>query len=470
MINRSPQHPSASGHKEHNHSVNDLEPPGGQQEFPLKRVKEREGTMAQNGRLALLFSVALISFAAVYVFLSSSNGASDSERTMVNTANVDLNFVPRPSQQVAPETHKIPVPTESVAAATILVTAAAPSATGKSVGGAVPSLGASASVSLGNIGGRPAALAKIDSDPFANVAIVESDPFANDVAVNAIPITSALPTLGGTNPIAANPEVAAANAKVIEAEPLIAQINGIGLLSEVGVLIPALKFDYDPSEKAKIKRQEDKLAEFLAQGMPEAPSRLRAQLAERELVSKKSRALHSRKRSIVRLIQEARLKKDADGRDSRLEMLKIKQEQVAKEMAENEQVRREAEAEKAEDRKTRDAKVKADRERVESEKNMMRQIRLEETKRQQAENDKRRLEEKVDKKNEHKSREERGLLEKESKRKMLEEFQSMMRSQMEDQKRLAAEDRLIEAQEARESRSRMEAQLGIKNTPADVQS
>lgn len=57
--------------------------------------------------------------------------------------------------------------------------------------------------------------------------------------------------------------------------------------------------------------------------MPEAPSLLRAQLYERELVGKKNRAEHNIKRTAVRMIQEARLKKDAEDRDMRLSMLKV---------------------------------------------------------------------------------------------------------------------------------------------------
>lgn len=247
-------------------------------------------------------------------------------------------------------------------------------------------------------------------------------------------------------------------------DPDLATFKGIELLKEVGIPIPALSFDYDASDEAKSKRYAENVAKFKSEGMPDVVADLRAQLSERELVGKKERARHSRKRAIVRLVQEARLKKDAGERDSRLQMLQLKQTMVQKQMAEDEEARRKAQKLKEEQDKERDAKVEAERMRVEAEKVMVAKIRMEEVARMQKENEERRLEEKADKKREHESRNARDDAERESKRKMLEEFQAAMQAQMEDQKRLAREDRIKEAQEARESRLKMEEQLGIKKT------
>eukprot|EP00039_Didymoeca_costata_P010631 m.143719 g.143719 ORF g.143719 m.143719 type:complete len:359 (-) comp14904_c0_seq11:1924-3000(-) len=243
--------------------------------------------------------------------------------------------------------------------------------------------------------------------------------------------------------------------------PILQAVKGIEILAELGIPYPTLAFDYDNSDEAKQKRMDAKKAEFMAEGMPEAPSLLRAQLYERELVGKKNRAEHNIKRTAVRMIQEARLKKDAEDRDMRLSMLKLKQEQVVKEMQAAEEARREAEEEKEKERKEREEKVEAERLRIQNEKEMMRKIRLEEVERLQSENEKRRLTEKEEKKKEIKLREEQGRQDAEAKRKMLEEYQSLMQAQLEDQKRLAREERLKEAQEARESRLRMEEKLGL---------
>lgn len=248
----------------------------------------------------------------------------------------------------------------------------------------------------------------------------------------------------------------------------LAAINGLDLLKEVCMPVPEQKFDYDPSEEAKATRLEEKTQEFIGQGLPDAPARLRAQLYERELVSKLARAKHNRKRAIVRLIQEARLKKDAASHDERLMLVKIKQEEVQKQMAASELARQDSEKEKQADREARDLKVAADRKRVEEEKEMMNKIRLEEVARLQTENEARRLEEKADKKRETKEREERDNKEKEAKRQMMEEFQAAMQAQMEDNKRLAREERLQEAQEAKEARARLEEQMGKNKVKLDV--
>ncbi len=51
---------------------------------------------------------------------------------------------------------------------------------------------------------------------------------------------------------------------------------------------------------------------------------MRSMLHERELVNKKARAIHNQKRTIIRLIQEAKLKKDALERDMRIQLLQVK--------------------------------------------------------------------------------------------------------------------------------------------------
>lgn len=288
---------------------------------------------------------------------------------------------------------------------------------------------------------------------------LDVDPFA-DPGVTA---TSPAKTAGGD---CANQAEIDKSFEVLTDE--LAAINGLALLKEVCMPVPAQKFDYDPSEEAKAVRLEEKTQEFIKQGLPDAPARLRAQLSERELVSKLARAKHNRKRAIVRLIQEARLKKDAASHDERIMMVKIKQEEVQKQMAESEEARRSAEKEKQADREARDKKVADDRQRVEAEKEMMNKIRVEEVARLQKENDSRRQEEKLDKRRETAEREERDNKEKESKRKMMEEFQAAMQAQMEDQKRLAREERLQEAQEAKEARARLEEQMGKNKVKLDA--
>lgn len=178
---------------------------------------------------------------------------------------------------------------------------------------------------------------KLDSDPFAASKGADEPSKVNAGA--------------GVSEVQAAGAIVSASGAPIDPE-LVKEFKGIEILAEVGLDVPKLSFDYDPSDEAAAKRAEEKVKEFMAAGMPEAPAKLRAQLAERELKNKKNRAMHSRKRSIVRLIQEARLKKDAFARDQRLEMLKMKQEATKSEMAKNEEERRKAEAEKEAERKT----------------------------------------------------------------------------------------------------------------------
>jgi len=300
---------------------------------------------------------------------------------------------------------------------------------------------------------------------------LSEDPFAEDNGGGASPsadLSSAAMMAMMTAKPKGRPNAEEVDASFEGLDPLLAKINGIEILKEVGIPIPKQSFEYDDSEEAKVKRGEEKVAEIVAQGMPEAVARLQAQLYERELLNKQNRAKHNRKRAIVRLIQESRLKKDAEDRDQRLMLLKMKQEDTARMMAENDADRKQQEEEKEQDRKSRDAKVAADRQRSDEEKAMLTKIRMDAVMAANGENEERRKQEKQDKRDEIKNREERDNTEKESKRKMMEEFRNAMAAQMDDQKRLAREERLQEAQEARESRLKLEEDMGIKKKPMDA--
>jgi hypothetical protein len=292
--------------------------------------------------------------------------------------------------------------------------------------------------------------------------VLAIDPFANPGESPPAPPALASAAAGGC------PNQAEIDASFVDLPEALAAITGLELLKAVCKPVPKQKFDYVDTEEAKAERQEAKTKEFMEQGLPEAPARLRAQLFERELVSKKQRAVHNRKRTVVRMVQESRLEKDAAARDERLMLLKMKQDEVSRQMDDAEKDRKQAEEEKEADRKTRDAKVADERKRVEDEKIMMDKIRMEEVARLQAENEARRVQEKKDKVDETKAREDRDNKDKEVKRKMLEEFQAAMQAQMEDQKRLQREERLEEEQEAKESRDRMQAALGLKKPVLDA--
>lgn len=238
------------------------------------------------------------------------------------------------------------------------------------------------------------------------------------------------------------------------------KFRGIEILGEMNIPVPTLAFQLDVSEEAVAMRVEKNVKKFIEdEKLPEEVAKLKAQLLERGLKAKAIRASHNQKRTIVRLMQEARLKKDAAEREQRMVLLQMKQEQSKKEM---EQAASELAAQKAEqerERQERNARNEAARKEVEERKDMMRKLREDEVKRLTRENDERRQEEKEEKIRDAEEREKRLAAEKESKRKMIEDFQSQVQAQMEEQKKLAREDRIREAQAARSARLQMEADL-----------
>lgn len=237
---------------------------------------------------------------------------------------------------------------------------------------------------------------------------------------------------------------------------------GIEILGQLGITVPPLAFKFDDSDEAKDARLQSSVAQYVSEGLPEEVAKLKAQLTERELQGKALRAKHSRKRTIVRLIQEAKLKKDAVARDARMQLLQMKQESVQKQMAEEAKAKEEAEQQKEEERKQRDAKLAEERRKLTETKEMMAKLRMDAVLKLQEENAARKKEEKESKRADAIEREERDRKEKESKRKMMEDFQAQMQAQLEDQKRLAREERLKEAADARAARLQMEENLGLK--------
>eukprot|EP00730_Choanoeca_flexa_P018030 TRINITY_DN8741_c0_g1_i1.p1 TRINITY_DN8741_c0_g1~~TRINITY_DN8741_c0_g1_i1.p1 ORF type:complete len:357 (+),score=73.27 TRINITY_DN8741_c0_g1_i1:562-1632(+) len=225
-------------------------------------------------------------------------------------------------------------------------------------------------------------------------------------------------------------------------------VKGIEELTKAGVTVPPLAFDYDISESAKAERYKAVVAEHVANGMPELAAQLRAQLFERELADKKSRATHARNRAIVRLRQELRLRRDAEQREQRLALLKAKQEMVQK-MQERNKAERKEQAKQKEARKAElEEKGRKAREEAEQVRQMKEQIRQEHLEKQRKENEARRAEYKQEKALEQKEREKAAAAERESKRQMLEEFQVLQQQQMEESRRLAREERLQEMQQS----------------------
>lgn len=78
-------------------------------------------------------------------------------------------------------------------------------------------------------------------------------------------------------------------------------------LLEAGIRIPRLIFNYNDSNAAKAERLQLILNEYESEGKPEAMARLQAQLVERRLADKKSRATYMRNRSIVHIRQLLKL-------------------------------------------------------------------------------------------------------------------------------------------------------------------
>eukprot|EP00049_Salpingoeca_infusionum_P003132 m.63856 g.63856 ORF g.63856 m.63856 type:complete len:383 (+) comp11974_c0_seq1:245-1393(+) len=239
----------------------------------------------------------------------------------------------------------------------------------------------------------------------------------------------------------------------------IEEINGAQDLIDMGLEVPALKFDYDDSAEAKAQRYKEQVEEMVAQGMPEMAAQLRAQLLERELEDKRARAIHSRQRAIVRLKQEEKMKADAAQREARLQMMAEKQRMVEEMLERNKLDREESERQKEEKRKQMEEEEAKRREEAEKVRLMKEQIRLEHLERQNAENERRRQEEKEEKERERLERERQQDEERESKRRMLEEFQALQQQRMEENKRIAREERMREMQEAEELRAKQQALL-----------
>jgi hypothetical protein len=239
-------------------------------------------------------------------------------------------------------------------------------------------------------------------------------------------------------------------------------VRGIDELLEAGVAAPALSFDYDNSAEAKLERHKAKLAELVAEGMPEMAAELRAQLFERELADKKARAIHARNRAIVRLRQELKLKRDADQREERLAMIQVKQDMVNQMMERNKQEREDQERKKEEKKREMEAADRVAKDEAEKVHQMREQIRFDHLEKQKKENDARREEMQQDKTREGLEREKAAEQERESKRQMREEFQALRQQQMDQNKRLAREERLQEMQQAANVRVAQQQELGLK--------
>jgi hypothetical protein len=299
------------------------------------------------------------------------------------------------------------------------------------------------------------------AEPAGPVAVV---PTASASAAAAVPVSAVAqsPIEVAVDPFAGADVVAsAATGEVVTAEDA-KRFPGIDTLPQLGIPIPKLEFELDISDEAKATRTAAKIAEYEAEGLPSEVAKLKAQLVERELFGKATRAVHKRKRTIVRLIQEAKLKKDAADRAARMQLVQMKQEMGAAQMAEEAKAKEENAAQKKADREARDAKLAAEAKAVQDTKAMMAQMRLEAITKLASENAERKTADKEEKKNDRVAQEARDEAAKEEKRKMMEEFQAQMQAQLEDQKRLAREERIEEANEARAARLALEGGLQSK--------
>ena len=268
----------------------------------------------------------------------------------------------------------------------------------------------------------PVAAAPVAAAPVAAVAQpaieLDSDPFADPAGFEL-----------GAGVVAPAP---AATGEVVSAEDA-KRYPGIDVLPKYGIPIPKLEFEFDSSDEAKAARMATKIAEYETEGLPTEVAKLKAQLVERELFGKATRAMHKRKRTIVRLIQEAKLKKDASDRAARMALLQMKQDSVASNMAEEQKAKEENEAQKKVDRDARDAKLAAEAKVVTDTKEMMAKMRLEAITKLAAENAARKADDKDEKKSDRIAQEARDEKAKEEKRKMMEDFQAQMQAQLEDQ-------------------------------------
>lgn len=239
------------------------------------------------------------------------------------------------------------------------------------------------------------------------------------------------------------------------------ETKGLEDLRRFGLTVPAVAFDYDGSPEAQAARFKEQVDEMVAQGMPETHARLRAQLAERELQDKAQRAKDTRRRAIIRLRQEVKLRKDAQERKERLAVLEAKQ-QMVQEMLERGQAEKErAAAAKKERQKQMEEEAQRQKDEADALRQFREQTRLEQLAKFEKENQRRRDQLAKEKEEEKAARELAAKEEKESKRLMMEEFQAMRNQQMEESKRLAREERLAEMQAAAELRKQQQEELGL---------
>jgi colicin import membrane protein len=145
------------------------------------------------------------------------------------------------------------------------------------------------------------------------------------------------------------------------------------------------------SEEAVAARLEANVATYVAEEkLPEEVARLKGQLTERGLKSKATRAAHNQKRTIVRLMQEAHLKKDSAALEARMQLLEMKQKQSQAEMESAAKELAEQKADQQREREERDAANEAARKEVEARQAMMKKLREDEMAKILAENELRR--------------------------------------------------------------------------------
>jgi hypothetical protein len=221
------------------------------------------------------------------------------------------------------------------------------------------------------------------------------------------------------------------------------RFKGIEILAEMNIPLPTLKFEYDGSDEAQKLRMDANIKKFgEEESLPADVAKFKAQLKERELKSKATRAEHNRKRTIVRLMQEAKLTKDATARDQRMKMLEMKFESSKQEEADRRLQLDDTKKEQQKEREARDKANEAARQENDAKNEMLRKLRLEEATKQLKENEVRREEEKQDKNKEIAVREARLAKESESKRKLIESMQAEVEAQMEADVRISNHTRL----------------------------
>lgn len=242
----------------------------------------------------------------------------------------------------------------------------------------------------------------------------------------------------------------------------------IALLPPAGIPIPTLGFVLDTSDEATAERNSERITQYKAEGLPDEVAKLKSQLIEREMEAKATRARHTRKRTIIRLIQDAKLRKNAKELEQRNMIAKMIKDSRQKEMEEALAAKEEADKEKATERKARDEALAAERKKREEEKRLMEEMRTEALMRLANENAERKKSEKQEKREDAKARDQLNQETKENTRKMREDFKAQMLAQLEDNKRLMREERMKEAEEAHQSRLALEGPLGLPKTPLEA--